>query len=75
MILILIATVLVDWLYYSGGVTSYISEYGDVRALYVYFSALPLYDKVCFPASNHMNSLPFHLSHDFNSPLNLQFRH
>ena len=60
----------------GGGVTTYISEeYGDVRALLVYFSALPLYDKVCFSASNYMNSPSFHSSHYFNSPLNLQFRH
>ena len=38
-------------------VTSFISVYGDVRALLVYFSALPFY-KVCFSASNNMNS-PF----------------
>ena len=24
-----------------------------MRPLYVFFSALPLYDKVCFPASNY----------------------
>ena len=28
------------------GVTFYVSEYGDVWALYVYFSSIPLYDKV-----------------------------
>ena len=32
----------------GGGVTSYISEYGDVRALQVYFSTLPIYEKLCF---------------------------
>ena len=56
---------------YSGlGVTFYISEYGDVRALLVYFSALPLYDKVCFSISNYMNSSSFHSSHYFNSQKN-----
>ena len=47
----------------GGGVTFYISVYGDVRALWIYFSALPLYDKVCFSASNYMNSPSFHSSH------------
>ena len=32
----------------GGGVTFYISEYGDVREVKVYFSALPLTEKVCF---------------------------
>ena len=32
----------------GGGVTFYISEYGDVRAVSIGFSALPLYEKVCF---------------------------
>ena len=59
----------------GGGVTSYISEYGDVRALYVYFSTLPIYEKLCFSASNYMNIPSFHSSHYFNSPLNLQFKH
>ena len=31
-----------------GGGTFYISEYGDVRALKVYVSALLVYDMVCF---------------------------
>ena len=53
----------------GGGVTSYISEYEDVRAFYVYFSALPLYDKVCFSTSNDMNSPSFHSPYYFNSPL------
>ena len=57
------------------GVNFYISDYEDVRALYVYFSALPLYDRVCFSVSNYMNSSPIHSSYYFNSQLNLQFRH
>ena len=32
----------------------------DLRPLYVYFSALPLYDKVCFRASNYIHSPPAH---------------
>ena len=56
----------------GGGVTCYISEHGDVRALYVYFSALSLYDKVCFSASNYKNNPSLHYSHYFNSPLNFQ---
>ena len=51
----------------GGGVTFYISVYGDVRALKVYFSALPLYDKVCFSASNYMNS-PFFILLIISSP-------
>ena len=48
----------------------YISEYGGVQALYVYFSALPLYDKVCFSTSNDMNSPSLNYFHyNFNSPL------
>ena len=57
------------------GVTSYISEYRDVRALKVYFSTLPIYEKLCFSASNYMNSPSLYSSHYFNSLLNLQFRH
>ena len=40
------------------GDTSYISEYGDCGPVYVYFSALQLYDKVFYQASNYINS-PF----------------
>ena len=36
----------------GGGGTFYMIEYGNVRALKVYFSSLPLYDKVCFSTSN-----------------------
>ena len=71
----LVSTGLKEKLGGGGGVTSYISEYGDVRALHVYFSTLPIYEKLCFSASNYMNSHSFHSSHYFNSPLNLQFRH
>ena len=39
-----------------------------MRALYVYFSARPLYDKVCFSISNYINSPSFHSSHYFNIP-------
>ena len=49
-------------------VTFYICEYGDVQALYVYFSALPLCVKVCFPTSNYMNSPSFNSSYYFDSP-------
>ena len=54
------------------GVTFYISEYGGVRALLVYVSALLLYDKVCFSTSNYMKS---HYFHYLNSSHNLQYRH
>ena len=40
----------------GGGVTFYISDYGNVR----HFSALPLYDKVWFSTSNYANSPSFH---------------
>ena len=39
-----------------GGGSIYISEYGDVRALQVYVSALLVYDMVCFSTSNYMKS-------------------
>ena len=34
----------------------------------MYFSALPLYDKVCFSISNYMNSPSCHSSPYFKSP-------
>ena len=55
----------------GGGGTYYISEYGNVRALEVYFSALPLYDKVGFSTSNYMKSHSSLSFHYLNSPLNL----
>ena len=57
------------------GVTFYISEYGDVRALYVYVSGLLLYDKLCFSTSNYMKRHYSYSSHYLNSPQNLQSRH
>ena len=56
------------------GVTFYISEYGDVRALLVNASALILYDKVCFSTTNYIKSHYFDSSHYFNRQENLQCR-
>ena len=57
-------------------ISEYGNVYGNVRALIIgILFALPLYEKVCFSASNYMNGPSFHSSHYFNSPLDLQFRH
>ena len=58
----------------SGGSLPIEMSMGMCGHICILFSS-PLYDKVCFSASNFMNSPPFHSSPYFNSPLNLQFRH
>ena len=50
------------------GVAFYISEYGNVRELYVFFQLCQLIYKGSFSTSNYMNSPPFLfvlIVHDF----------